>query len=244
MELPGSPSRRVLITGIPPATAASKARATPLSSARAARSAPWWARRALLAVTTDLPAWRAASTTALAAPPDPPISSTTQSTVSERASATGSSNQSIPVRSRAAVAAAVARRDRRDADVEARSGQRRPAAFDHPDHGRTDGAEPGDPEAKADCHDPFRARATLTVGAPDAAPFCKNSAPAARNGPSCRGRLIRPGRDAGSRSPRGRRARPRSADARARGFRSAAPRRWPDRRCARRARSGTARRSR
>ena len=44
------------MTGMPPATAASKLRATPLFSASLASSVPWRASSALLAVTTGLPA--------------------------------------------------------------------------------------------------------------------------------------------------------------------------------------------
>ena len=56
MRFAASPSRNALITGMPPATAASNASGTPRSSAAAASAAPCTASIALLAVTTGLPA--------------------------------------------------------------------------------------------------------------------------------------------------------------------------------------------
>src|SRR5712692_115049 len=56
MRLAGSPSLTARMRGMPPATAASKASATRLRRASSNSSAPWWARRALFAVTTCLPA--------------------------------------------------------------------------------------------------------------------------------------------------------------------------------------------
>ena len=67
------------MTGMPPATAASKLRATPFFSASRASSTPCLASSALLAVTTCLPAPSAASTASLATPSSPPISSTNTS---------------------------------------------------------------------------------------------------------------------------------------------------------------------
>src|ERR1035441_3286990 len=90
MRLAVSPSRSALMMGMPPATAASKATTTPFSRAAAKISVPWIASRALLAVTTCLPAAIASRTSALATPV-PPISSTTTSisgrAINDRASA-------------------------------------------------------------------------------------------------------------------------------------------------------------
>src|SRR5579863_3778772 len=96
MRLAASPSRSALMTGMPPATAASKASGTPRSSAAAASEAPCTASSALLAVTTGLPAAMAAWANARAGPSEPPISSTTTSTAGSAASATGSSYQRRP----------------------------------------------------------------------------------------------------------------------------------------------------
>ncbi|MNV85127.1 hypothetical protein D3C71_1790580 [compost metagenome] len=62
MWLAASPSRIALITGMPPATAASKATITPFSRARAKISLPCTAISALFAVTTCLPLSMALST--------------------------------------------------------------------------------------------------------------------------------------------------------------------------------------
>ena len=96
MRFAASPSRSALITGMPPATAASNASGTPRSSAAAASAAPCTASIALLAVTTGLPAASAACTRARAGPSDPPINSTTTSAAGSAASATGSSYQRRP----------------------------------------------------------------------------------------------------------------------------------------------------
>src|SRR5207245_342189 len=58
-RLAGSPSLTARMRGMPPATAASKPRRTRLRRAASKISGPWWARSALLAVTTCLPASRA-----------------------------------------------------------------------------------------------------------------------------------------------------------------------------------------
>src|SRR3990167_8513677 len=63
---PTSASRITFTAGVPPMTAASNSRGTPLDSASRASSAPCSAISALLAVTTGLPALSAASTAALA----------------------------------------------------------------------------------------------------------------------------------------------------------------------------------
>ncbi len=84
------------MTGMPPAAAASKLRATPAFSASLASSVPWRASSALLAVTTGLPAASAASTAFLGAPSSPPISSTNTSMPGAAASASGASNHSSP----------------------------------------------------------------------------------------------------------------------------------------------------
>ena len=61
--------------GIPPATAASKRSAPPVRRAIASSSGPWWAMTCLLAVTTCLPAPRAAAMSVWAGS-SPPITST------------------------------------------------------------------------------------------------------------------------------------------------------------------------
>src|SRR5581483_4710103 len=84
------------MTGMPPATAASKLSATPRLSASTASSVPWRASSALLAVTTGLPARSAASTAALATPSSPPINSTSTSMEASWARRSASSNQGMP----------------------------------------------------------------------------------------------------------------------------------------------------
>ena len=79
MRLAVSPSRKALIIGMPPATAASKATMTPIFWAAAKISLPCIARSALLAVTTCLPFSMALSISSLATL-EPPMSSTTMST--------------------------------------------------------------------------------------------------------------------------------------------------------------------
>src|SRR6185437_60749 len=99
MGLPANSSRTVRTIGMAPATAASKLSAPPFFSASVASLKPCLASKALLAVTTDLPDDSAASTAALAGSPAPPISSTNTSMPGSRASATGSSNHFIFLRS-------------------------------------------------------------------------------------------------------------------------------------------------
>ena len=78
MRLAARPSRKLLMIGMPPATAASYDTATPFSAAAVKISLPCNARSALLAVTTCLPAAMASSTRLLAGSM-PPITSTTMS---------------------------------------------------------------------------------------------------------------------------------------------------------------------
>src|SRR3984957_17715344 len=92
-ELPPSPSRRVLTTGMPAQTEASKLSATWRRSASTASFWPCRANSALLAVTTGLPATTALSTARLAGSPAPPINSTNTSIDGSRANATGSATQ-------------------------------------------------------------------------------------------------------------------------------------------------------
>src|SRR5580692_4002659 len=92
-ELPPRPSRKVLTTGMPAQTEASKLSATPRRSASAASFWPCRANSALLAVTTGLPAASALSTARLAGSPAPPMSSTNTSIDGSCASATGSATQ-------------------------------------------------------------------------------------------------------------------------------------------------------
>ncbi|MNE33216.1 hypothetical protein D3C80_1268720 [compost metagenome] len=66
IRLAERPSRIALITGMPPATAASKATMTPFSRALAKISLPCTAISALLAVTTCLPFSMALSTSSRA----------------------------------------------------------------------------------------------------------------------------------------------------------------------------------
>src|SRR3954447_23215943 len=99
MPVPARPSRNVLMTGIAAPTAASKFSAPPCFSAAFASLRPCFASNALLAVTTDLPAFSAASTAASAGSPEPPISSTKQSMPGCAARASGSLAHSMPRRS-------------------------------------------------------------------------------------------------------------------------------------------------
>src|SRR5476651_1906566 len=81
-------------------TAASKFSAPPCFSAAFASRSPCLAINALLAVTTDLPDFSAASIADSAGSPEPPISSTKQSMPGSVASASASLAQAIPRRSR------------------------------------------------------------------------------------------------------------------------------------------------
>ncbi len=99
MRLPARPSRTALMTGMPPATAASKASTAPPASAAPASSAPCSASSALLAVTTWRPARKDASTRERAGLPVPPISSATTSTAGSDARPSGFSCQAYAARS-------------------------------------------------------------------------------------------------------------------------------------------------
>ena len=87
------------MTGIAAPTAASKFSAPPCFSAAFASRKPCLAISALLAVTTDLPDFSAASIADSAGSPEPPISSTKQSMSGSLASASGLLAQSMPRRS-------------------------------------------------------------------------------------------------------------------------------------------------
>src|SRR3984957_1786563 len=100
MPVPARPSRRVLTTGIAAPTAASKFSAVPCFSADPANRSPCLAISALLAVTTDLPDFRAASIADSAGSPDPPINSTKQSMPGSLARANAFLAQAMPRRSR------------------------------------------------------------------------------------------------------------------------------------------------
>src|SRR5215831_809043 len=89
MEVAARPSRRVLMIGIAAPTAASKLSVPPCFSACRASRTPCLAISALLAVTTDLPAFSAVSIADKAGSPDPPINSTRQSTSGLLASSSG-----------------------------------------------------------------------------------------------------------------------------------------------------------
>src|SRR5258708_23421915 len=99
MPVPASPSRRVLMTGIAAPTAASKFNAPPCFSAAFASRSPCLAIKALLAVTTDLPDFSAASIADSAGSPEPPINSTKQSMLGSLANASGLLAHSMPRRS-------------------------------------------------------------------------------------------------------------------------------------------------
>src|ERR1700748_2624611 len=99
MPVAARPSRKVLMTGIAAPTAASKLSAPPCSTAACASRMPCLAISALLAVTTDLPAFSAASTADSAGSPAPPINSTKQSMSGLVAGASGSLAQAMPRRS-------------------------------------------------------------------------------------------------------------------------------------------------
>src|ERR1051325_1189495 len=115
------------MTGMPPATAASKASATPAFSASAARRVPCSAISALLAVTTCFLCLSALSITSSATPSAPPISSTTTSISGSAAIATASSYQRAAHKStprtrppsRAETAATMIRRPARVARISA-----------------------------------------------------------------------------------------------------------------------------
>src|SRR6202521_3449619 len=100
MPVPARPSRKVLMTGIAAPTAASKFSAPPCFSADLDNLSPCFAISALLAVTTDLPDFSAASIADSAGSPDPPINSTKQSMPGSLASASALLAQAIPRRSR------------------------------------------------------------------------------------------------------------------------------------------------
>ena len=78
MRSPASDSRSGRMIGMPPATAASKSRSTPLRSAASNSSAPCLASSSLLPVITGLPAFSAVRMRSRAGS-TPPISSTTRS---------------------------------------------------------------------------------------------------------------------------------------------------------------------
>ncbi len=85
--------------GMAAPTAASKFKAPPCFSAACARRTPCLAISALLAVTTDLPDFSAASIADKAGSPAPPTSSTRQSISGLLASSSGLLAQAIPDRS-------------------------------------------------------------------------------------------------------------------------------------------------
>ena len=119
-----------------------------LASAR-----PCFARSALLAVTTCLPEASAASTAAFATPSEPPISSTTQSTLSDCARATGSSNQGKAGKIEAAILRPFAGGHRRHADRTAGAlGECVVLAREDADDGCADRAETGDADTKCLSH--------------------------------------------------------------------------------------------
>ena len=88
------------MTGIAAPTAASKFSAPPCFSASFASRSPCLAISALLAVTTDLPDFSAASIADSAGSPEPPINSTKQSMPGSLASASAFLAQAMPRRSR------------------------------------------------------------------------------------------------------------------------------------------------
>src|ERR1700674_5693201 len=100
MPVPARPSRRVLMMGIAAPTAASKFSAPPCRSADFARRSPCLAISALLAVTTDLPDFSAASIADSAGSPEPPINSTKQSMPGSLARSSAFFAQAMPRRSR------------------------------------------------------------------------------------------------------------------------------------------------
>src|SRR3569623_215952 len=95
MRLPARSSGIVLMTGMPPATAASKATITPCCCASAKITYPYFAISALLAVTTCLPLAMARRTRSSAVVV-PPINSTTTSTSGSSTTANGSSVSVMP----------------------------------------------------------------------------------------------------------------------------------------------------
>ena len=95
MRFAVSPSRRALMIGTPPATAASNATVTPFAMAAAKISVPCLASNALLAVTTCLPLAIALSTSAFVKV-SPPINSQTMSISGLATSASALATNSIP----------------------------------------------------------------------------------------------------------------------------------------------------
>src|SRR6267143_1642514 len=117
MRLAGSPSLTARMSGMPPATAASKPSITRLRRAASKISGPWWASSALLAVTTCLPDSRALRMKVRAGS-SPPTSSmmicTAGSASTLAASLTrGRDFRSSPSRARVRSASAMAWRRRR-----------------------------------------------------------------------------------------------------------------------------------
>src|SRR5439155_1361998 len=116
-RLAGSPSLTARMRGMPPATAASKPRRARLRRAASKNSGPWWARSALLAVTTCLPASRARRMKVRAGS-SPPTSSMTICTAGSASTLAASLTRgrvfrSSPSRGRVSSASAMAWRRRR-----------------------------------------------------------------------------------------------------------------------------------
>src|SRR5512132_1996342 len=106
MRLAGSPSFTARISGLPPATAASKPSITRLRRASSNSSGPWWASRALLAVTTCLPD-ASARRMKVRAGSSPPTSSMTMRMSGSSSTRPTSEVKGRRLRSRSAMAARV-----------------------------------------------------------------------------------------------------------------------------------------
>src|SRR6266446_3909081 len=98
-RLAGSPSLTARMSGMPPATAASKPSITRLRRAASKISGPWWASSALLAVTTCLPASRALRMNVRAGS-SPPTSSMTTWTAGSSSTSAASGTSGRRLRSR------------------------------------------------------------------------------------------------------------------------------------------------
>ena len=121
MRSPASDSRSGRISGMPPATDASKRMSTPAPSAVSNSSRPWVASSSLLAVTTGFPAI-SASTMRVRAGSIPPMTSTTMSTSGSPTTAPASSVKQRAGSGQVALLGEIAHRDARDLERHAGAG--------------------------------------------------------------------------------------------------------------------------
>ena len=142
------------MTGIAAPTAASKFSAPPCFSAALASRRPCLAISALLAVTTDLPDFSAASIADSAGSPEPPINSTKQSMPGSLASASGVLGPVDAAQIEAALFRLRARGDRDHAHAAAAARRQRAALLlDEADDFGANGAEPRNTHFQGCDHD-------------------------------------------------------------------------------------------